>query len=190
MKRFAALALLALASVACEDTGDYYYEDGYYYPEDPAASCDFEQLEADIDTGAYIEIDPGEGVGATVEYLGDGAWRVAVSCDTYYDPHARACTWDLLLTSVDGSIESFEPERLERDDVLDWYPTRRDDSVRLFSTTDYDLDAVTLFTTPGAALRIDALLDDACGAPYLIWVEAGDYASSDAQVTDLYPTEP
>lgn len=189
MKRLASIALLSLAAAGCSDDGYYYYEDDDYYYE-PPLQCSAEYLDATIDTGAYIEIDPGEGVGATVEYLGDGAWRVAVACDTYFDPYERACTWDILLSSDDGVIEDFEPERLERDDVLGWYPTSRDDSVRLYSTTAYDLDAVTLFTTPGASLRVDALLDDACGAPYLIWVEAGEYASSDAEATYLYPSEP
>jgi hypothetical protein len=189
MKRLASIALFALAAYGCSDDGIYYYDDGYYY-DPPPLECSADYLEATIDTGAYIDIDPGEGVGATIEYLGDGAWRVAVACDTYFDPYERPCTWDLVLTSIDGIIEDFAPERLERDDALGWYPTARDDSVRLLSTTAYDLDAITLFTTPGAALSIDALLDDQCGAPYLIWVEAGDYATSDAIETDLYPSEP
>jgi hypothetical protein len=189
MKRLTSIALFALAAAGCDDDGYYYYDDDDYYPP-PIVECTADQLEATIDTGAYIEIDPGEGVGVTVEYLGDGAWRVAVACDTYFDPYERACTWDLVLTSVDGIIEDFASERLERDDVLGWYPTARDESVRLFTTTGYDLDAATLYATPGAALRIDALLDDQCAAPYLIWVEAGEYVSSDAVLTDLYPSEP
>src|SRR5689334_18890375 len=57
--------------------------------------------DASIDTGGILILDPGR-VGATAEYLGDGAWRFATACDTAITD--IRCDWQLTVTPLDGVI--------------------------------------------------------------------------------------
>lgn len=184
-------ALLAVSVLGCEAGGGMYYghrhHDDYYDPY--PLLCEDGVTEATIDEGALLELEPGEGVGVTVEATGPGTWRVAVACDTYLSGYP--CTWDVLASSVDGQLYALEGERLEANDVLEWYPSvegsRDADAARLFSRVDYDLDAFTIEADPGAGLRIDVLLDGDCGGPYLLWSEYGSVVTSATLVTDLFP---
>ena len=180
------LAALAPAFSGCYAGNDvYYYEDGY----DSYCAPGYDQ--SDIDTGSTLELDPGVGAGVTAEYLGDGAWRFATACDTAYSGYP--CTWDILISAVDGKILRFQSESLERSDLLDWSPLAEggpDDAVRLVATSDYDLDAFTLDATPGATLEIDTLLDDTCGGTYVHWLHADRVISAHTQTVDLTPSSP
>ena len=63
--------LAALGTFGCGDSTYYHYG---YYPWLAASGV----TEGAIDTDAILELGPGESVGASVEYFGDGAWRFAV----------------------------------------------------------------------------------------------------------------
>ena len=62
--------LAALATLALAGCGDDRYAYGYY-----PIVCDSGVTEGTVETDAILDLDPGRGVGATVEYSGDGAWR-------------------------------------------------------------------------------------------------------------------
>lgn len=178
---------LALGTAGCYDDDVYYYDDGYYG--ETACAPGFDQF--GIDTGATLDLDPGIGAGVTVEYLGDGAWRFAAACDTAISGYP--CDWDILVSGVDGAIQRFESESLERSDILDWTPSSEGgaaDAARLVATTDLDLDAFTLDATPGATLDVDVILDGQCGGTYLHFTNAGRVVNAHTQAVDLTPSAP
>jgi hypothetical protein len=143
-----------------------------------------------IDTGQVLVLDPGVGAGATVEYLGNGAWRFATACDTSYS--GNACHWQLSVTPEDGaSISDFAPEGLEGDDSLGFSSDGAPgDGVSFDGVDDYDLDGFVLDATPGATLEISVKLDGACGGPFMGWIQGGQVVTGLSQVNDLTPTAP
>lgn len=179
---------LALGTGGCyDDDAVYYYDDGSYG--DSQCAPGFDQF--GIDAGPTLDLDPGVGAGVTAEYLGDGAWRFAAACDTAISGYP--CTWDILVSAVEGEIQGFKSESLERSDVLDWSPSTQDgpaDAARLVATTDVDLDAFTLDATPGATLDVDVILDGQCGGTYLHWMNAGRVVNAHTQAVDLTPSAP
>lgn len=184
----AALSTFALAVSGCYAGNDvYYYDEGAYG--DGSCAAGFDQSE--IDSGSTLDLDPGVGAGVTAEYLGDGAWRFATACDTAISGYE--CNWDIVVSAVDGKIQRFESESLERSDLLDWSPSVEGgpaDAARLVATSDYDLDAFTLDATPGATLEIDTILDEHCGGSYVHWLHEGRVVSAHTQAVDLTPSSP
>jgi hypothetical protein len=183
-KRAALVALVALALAGC---GDDRYAYGYY-----PIICDSGVDTGTVETDAILDLDPGRGVGATAEYSGDGAWRFAVACDSLFSGYG--CRWQVLVSAIDGTIESFEPEGLELYDVVQRYPTvpgsTEEDGVLLDTETDVGIDAFTLLATPGAGMRVEAVIGDYCGGPYLFWTDDGRVRNSTTSATDLFPSAP
>jgi hypothetical protein len=146
-------------------------------------------LVAGIDRGGYLELDPGRGAGATVEYAGDGFWRIAVTCDTELTGYG--CLWDIEVTPLEAELGSVAPEGLERRDSLDrFFFEPGIETVAFVSETGSDIDAFTLETAPGTGVRVDALLDGACAGPFVSWIEYDEIVGSPTQAVDLYPLEP
>jgi hypothetical protein len=180
-----ALVLSALGVAGCYDSGN---ATGYYpYP----VSCKSGVSTGSVDTGVILDLDPGYGVGATVEYAGDGAWRFAAACDSLVSGYV--CDWSVLVSPIDGTIDSFEPEALEPEDVIQRYPSEPgstvEDAVLLAAFTADGIDAFTLLATPGAGMRVDAKLDGYCGGPYLFWTDGGKVRTSPTNPTDLFPSD-
>jgi len=169
------------------------YDDDYDYPpvydEGVVAVCEAGVVVAGIDRGGFLDLEPGRGAGAIVEYAGEGAWRVAVTCDTALSGYD--CLWDLEVTPIDAPIIELMPEGLEDRDSLGRFVLPADmETVGFVSETATDLDAFTLVTDPGAGLRVDALLDGACAGPFVSWIEESDVVASRTQVMDIHPLEP
>lgn len=184
MKRCLLLPLALLAATGCEaGSGEVIYVADY------APVCEPGVVTADIDRAVFLELDAGNYAQASIEYAGDGFWRVAVSCDT--EASGYLCFWDLVVSPIDAPLDSVETEGLEaEDDASLFFRAPGVEAVRFTSETDFDVDAFTLATEPGAGLRVDVLLDDACAGPYLSWSENGTVVGSPTQVTELYPLEP
>ena len=189
-----ALSCTALAGCYDESDDDYYY---YGDPYDPYATyCEAGVDQGEIDRGKIRALGAGEGVGATVEYLGDGDWRVAVTCDLGVNPSAQGqpCGWIVVVGALEGTIKGFEGFDLELTDVIEWYPGTQgssvEDAVRLESITDYDVDGFTFETAAGAGIWISASLDGACGEPFLIWLEEGRDTSTTSEMLELIPEDP
>ena len=139
--------------------------------------------EALIDTDEALEVEPGVGAGAFIEYVSGGTYRINTSCDV---AQGGPCTWDILVTPLDGaSIEGLAPSGIEQGDSL----TTDGTSVQLLATTEDDLDGFTVQTEPGAAIRFDALLDSSCANRYLFWVGDGAlHSGAPSNPIDLVPT--
>lgn len=161
----------------------------YPYPPSPPISCASGVDEGAIDTDGFLDVEPGEGVGATVEYLEDGTWRVAVTCDTLVT--GVSCNWRVLVASIDGTIDGFDPEALELEDLIERFPTTagstEEDGVLLDSITDTEYDAFTVQATPGAGMTVTATLDGYCAGPYVFWLEDGEVVHSRTASTELFP---
>ena len=177
-----AVPFVAAAVVGCEP--EYvsvyypYYPPGYY-----PASCSGGVSDGSVDTDALLDLDPGRGVGTTVEVLSDGTWRFAAACDTLIS--ATYCAWSVAVSPIDGVIESFEPESLDDDDRLESFG----DGVILDAITTDGIDAFTVLATPGAGMRVDATIDGYCAGPYVFWTEDGEVENSSTNPTDLFPTD-
>jgi hypothetical protein len=179
--RFAA-PLVAAFALGCEPeyVAVYYppYSPGYY-----PATCSGGVSDGSVDTGALLDLDPGRGVGTTVEVLSDGSWRFASACDSLIS--GTYCAWSIVVTPIDGVIDGFEPEELDGEDILEAF----DDGVVLDAVTTDAIDAFVVFATPGAGMRVDATIDGFCAGPYVFWTEDGDVRHSTTNPTDLFPTD-
>ncbi len=189
-------SVVAFALGGCVvDSGyhDGYYDDGYQGTDYPPPSgstpiCSSGVDQRAIDTGQYLELDPGY-VGVTAEYFGEGAWRFAMACDT---PSSGAvCNYVLTVTPVDGSIASYSAEGLEQNDLLGTVPgAYGGDAVHLDALTSSDIDGFTLQASPGSTLEVDVALDGSCASPYLFWVENDTVMAGERTLTDLQPSTP
>ena len=176
------LALLAVPLLVACGYGDHTSDrDGDpYYP--PSSSGNIE--EATIDTDQLLEIDPGDGAGAFVEYVAGGIYHVTTSCDLV---QGGACYWDIVVTPLaDAALLSVSPFDLESDDSV---TLGFGNQVRLVANTGDDLDGFSFQTDPGAAIELDALLDGAPGNRYLFWVGDGAlHSGAPSNPIDLVPS--
>ena len=177
------LGLLAVPLFVACGYGDHRsYRDDYSDYPPPTSSVNIE--EATIDTDQLLEIDPGDGAGAFVEYETGGTYHVTTSCDV---GQGGDCYWDILVTPLgDASLLSVSPFDLESDDsvVLGF-----GNQLRMVAKTGKDLDGFSFQTEPGAAIELDALLDDGPGNRYLFWVGDGAlHSGAPSNPIDLVPS--
>jgi hypothetical protein len=163
--------------------GDHhrYSDDGYTdYP--PNSSSNVE--EATIDTDELLEIDPGEGAGAFVEYETGGTYHVTTSCDV---GQGGDCYWDIVVTPLgDAPVLSLSPFDLES---VDSVTLDAGNQLRLVSRTGQDLDGFSFQTEPGAPIELDVLLDNGPGNRYLFWVGDGAlHSGAPSNPIDLIPS--
>jgi hypothetical protein len=179
------LALLALPSFVACGYGDHRRsdDDGYYAPAPGGQSGTIEQ--ATIDTDQLLDVDPGAGAGAFVEYEAGGTYHVTTSCDF---SSGAECLWDIVVTPLRGApIKSVSPLDLEKDDSLGFGATNQ---LRLVAYTGDDFDGFSFQTDPGAALEVDVFLDDAAANRYLFWVGDGAlHNGAPSNPVDLVPSE-
>jgi hypothetical protein len=179
---------MALCIAGCEAETVYY---PVYVPPPgpPPPNCRPDVDSGDVDTDALLDLDPGYGVGATVEYTAGGTWRIAVACDSLLTGYV--CNWTVLVASIDGTIDGYEPEGLDDEDFVERYPTRSDsmeeDGVFLDAITADGIDAISVFATPDAGLSVTVDIDGHCAGPYLFWLDGGDVRSSTTNTTELFP---
>jgi hypothetical protein len=118
-----------------------------------------------IDSGGQVQLEPGSGIGVSVEYAEGGRWSVTSSCDTVLS--GLECNYDILVsTDEDAGITGFDTDALEGVDalvVLDPFAL----SAELLTGADTDGFAFT--TAPGATVRVSALLYDPAGGNWLSW---------------------
>lgn len=140
------------------------------YPGDP------DQVE--VDTGAVINVTPGEGAGVFVEYFGDGAWSVTTSCDT--DLTNRPCAYDIII-AVAPEITVSSPALVPTSEPVDRLTLRDDGTFRLTAGTASRLGGITFLTDPGAAIEMDMLLDGQAQPWFVFWSQDGELASGDEE---------
>lgn len=176
---------LAAPLVACGYGHGSDHDDGYNYPDDAGVTCGEDVEEASIDVDELLDVDAGVGAGAFVEYEAGGIYHITTSCDS---DNGSDCLWDIVIQPLVGTIASAAPLDLEGDDSLSF---GADDQLRLVAYTGRDFDGFTVQTEPGASLRVDALLDNACGNRYLFWVGDGAlHSGAPSNPVDLVPSAP
>jgi len=145
-------------------------------------------VELAIDAGGELALAPGEGIGVAVEYAGAGEWRVTTSCDTSLSGYS--CSYDLLVSTDDEvPITAFSGADLEPDDEL---AAPDDAAVAAAFETQDDTDAFGFTTSPGATVRVSALLYDPGFESWYEWSEDPRLISwvGDGAVHQGAPTNP
>jgi hypothetical protein len=139
--------------------------------------------EATIDTDQTLDFDPGAGAGAFIEYDAGGTYHVTTSCDV---TGGSDCYWDIIVTPLDGAaLGAVSTLDLESDDSV----AVGADQVHFVAYTGKDLDGFSLQTDPGAALEVDALLDNGAANRYLFWVGDGAlHSGAPSNPIDLVPS--
>ena len=168
--------------VAC-GYGDHpsHHDDGYGYTPNPApAQGDVES--ATIDADQLLNVDPGAGAGTFIEYESGGTYRVTTSCD-----NGQACNWDIIVTPLDdAALLGVAPIDLESDDTV---TIGSGNQIRLVTLTGKDFDGFTFQTDPGAAIELDALLDNGAANRYLFWIGDGAlHSGAPSNPVDLVPS--
>jgi hypothetical protein len=150
-------------------------------------SVDIQQ--ASIDTGAALTTEPGQGVGALIEYEAGGKWRFHLACDTSLS--SERCHWDIVVEPLGGArIRNVTGEQLELDNGEDDFAFDRS-GAQLLAITSTDLDSLVVETDPGAGLRVDVLLDGDHGNEFVYWIGGGAmHRGAPTNPVDLTPTEP
>jgi hypothetical protein len=153
-------AVLGIAHSACVEPDPHDGYGSWPYGADVA--------ELTIDAGEALVLAPGEGIGVGVEYAGDGLWAVTTVCDTSLSD--ADCFFDVLITS-DGSaagVGAVTASDLESEDDF-FFPDPF--AARLDFVTGADADGATFTTSPGATVRLSALLYDPVRDSEYDWAE-------------------
>jgi hypothetical protein len=177
--------MLALPAAACgygNHDRHHDYDDDYYPGTGGSPSVVVE--EATIDVDQLLDVEPGDGAGAFIEYETGGLYHITTSCDAADN---GACYWDIVVMPLDDApVTNVTPRDLEADDSLSFGAGNQ---LRLVASTGKDFDGFSFQTDPGVAIRIDALLDDAPANPYLFWVGEGALRSgAPSNPIDLVPS--
>jgi hypothetical protein len=175
--------LAAPLFVACGYGDHTSYRDGSPdHSPDPAPTGTIE--EAIIDADELLDVDPGVGAGAFIEYESGGTYHVTTSCDV---EQGGACYWDIVVTTLaDAPLLSVSPVNLEAEDSV---TLGAGNQLRFVATTGKDFDGFTFQTDPGAAIELDALLDDGPANRYLFWVGDGAlHSGAPTNPIDLVPS--
>lgn len=139
-----------------------------------------EPMTVKIDSDIPLKATPGDGVGVFVEYYSGGTYRVWTTCDTNFSN--VVCPIDVYM-SVDtqSTISAVVEDNLEGNDhvVVDTANGTAD----LHVDTASDIDAMEIHTTPGAILRLEALVDGVAQPRFVYW-------TSDNIVHSGAPTSP
>jgi len=124
--------------------------------------------QATIDTDRTLVPKPGAGADVLIEYATGGTYHLSTTCDTN---QGNSCFWDILVTPLDGAATlSVAPVDLESDDSVS---LGSGNQVRFIAYTGADVDGFTLQTDPGAAVEVDALLDNGAANQLLFWFGDG-----------------
>lgn len=177
---------MGLAPASCviieeEDDDDEYYvdDDGGY---DPGSGSDVPLL-VDIDTGATLSVEPGDGVGVFVEHVEGGRWRISTSCDTNFSGYA--CAFNLNLQAL--GLRIVELQDLDSDDAV----SEGVDLVYFDPMTAFDSDAILLDAEPGASLRLEVFLDGQSEPRFTYWIGDGILnTGAPSNPVDFRPAEP
>ena len=189
-KAFALGVPFVFLAVACTyDNGDAHH---ILYDNPLPISCTT-PIQSSIDTDQALEIDPGGvGAGVFIEYTSGGHYHLRTSCDTTRSN--STCSWDVIITPQDGTtISNVVGENLTGGDSVHVYsdPTQPTAPVsyQLTALTSTEIDGVTFDIDPGAAISVDAFLDDTCALGFFFWVGGGAlHQGSPSNPLQLTPT--
>lgn len=175
--RVRTLFILTAASfaLACTSTPDGYVPLADYAPNNVLA--------VDIDTGAQLSLDPGQGVGVAVQYAAGGTWTIATACDTLKSNYT--CAWDLVVSVP-------LPNPLEPLGNADPRVYRVDPgALRIVVPSQSGADSFSFSAPPGVTLELDVVWDGQHDASMVSWVEGGALKTgAPSNPVDFRPTSP
>ena len=178
---------VAVALLACGYDNESESGGGYA----GAGGSSFTRVEqASIDTGQALSTEPGQGVGALVQYQAGGTWHIHVACDTALS--RERCRWSILVEPQGGArIRNATGDQMETsEDDINWDESGGS-GAELLAVTGSDADGIFVETDPGATLRVDVLLDDAPANEFIYWIGGGAmHRGAPTNPIDLTPTEP
>ena len=182
--RRAVLTLAAGLALGAATSGCFVVTDGGASPLPPST----DPAQESIDTDALIAVTPGKGAGLFVQYAAGGQWDVFTSCDT--DITDRPCAFDVII-SADPSVALSNPQKHDFEPV-DTLTLETDGSMHLVTGTAGKLDGLSFTADPGAAIRVDMLLDGAAQPDYVHWISGGVYQDQGTTTNpaDFVPTSP
>jgi hypothetical protein len=169
-------------------------------PDPPADLGDAEPIpgvvELTIDSGGQVQLEPGAGIGVSVEYTAGGQWSVATTCDTALS--GVSCNYDILVsTDESAEVTAVEAVGLEPSDELEALDTF---ALSAELDTDEDTDGFGFTTPPGATVRVSALLYDPAAGNWLSWSDdprfiswvghGGVHRGAPTNPVDLTPDRP
>jgi hypothetical protein len=179
--------LLSVPSFVACGYGDHAHDgNGCYGPGNGSYAASTTVEQANIDTDQALDVDPGAGAGAFIEYDTGGTYHINTSCDV---AQGNPCYWDILVTPLNcAAIQNVAAVDLESDDSVS---VEAGNQAHLVAYTDQDFDGFTLQTDPGAGIELDALLDNGAANRYLFWVGDGAlHTGAPSNPVDLLPSSP
>jgi hypothetical protein len=149
-----------------------------------------------IDSGGRVQLEPGAGIAVGLDYTEGGQWSLTVTCDTTLS--GVGCRYDVVVSTDDTApITAYDGAGLEGDDevfAVDDFAVAAD-----LSTSD-ETDGFGFTTSPGATVRVSALLydpgvddgDDWSDDPrFISWVGHGAvHQGAPTNPVDLTPDRP
>jgi hypothetical protein len=141
-----------------------------------------------IDSGGQAQLEPGSGIGVAISYTEGGRWSLTTACDTSLT--GLFCDYDIIVSTDEASpITAFEGSGLEPDDDVQ---SPDDFAVTARFTTAEDTDGLGFSTSPGATVRVSALLYDPSFDSGFDWIDDPRFLSwvGDGAVHHGAPTNP
>ena len=148
---------------------------------------ELEVFEVEIDTDEQIDVDPGVGAGAFLEYRSGGRWELFTTCDTLISDYL--CDYDIFVSVPLGQeLERVRGLELERSDEIAHLERG---VMRLLLLTGTDFDRVSFRAPPGETLRMDVLIDGIVDPEIVFWNGYGALQfAAPSNPLDLTPSEP
>ena len=167
------VAVACVVAAGCDDSGG---DAGFLPP--PGLSPTPQKVA--IDTGATIDITPGNGVGVFVQYAAGGHYTISTACDTNVSQFS--CNFDVFVSGVDRATTLSNPQgqNLEGPDSID---LQRDGTLHFYANTSTGLDGVSFDATPGATIEVEMYLDTQPQPRFVYWI-------GDAVLHTGAPTDP
>lgn len=141
----------------------------------------------EVDTGQVLNATGGDGVGVFIEYAAGGKWHVWWTCDS--NRTNLTCPFDIIVRAA--SITN-----LDKKGVADGSVTLKGTTeLQAQTQTDTNIDSITFTTEPGAAITVDAIVDNIPqDGSYLFFVQdgkvRGGFAGSVSNPLDLQGKTP
>lgn len=172
MRAFVLTSLLAFGASACTVWADDRSAPQAQLTTPAASSVSTAATRVTVDANRTLNAVGGGGVGVFVEYKKGGNWRVAMSCDT--DISAKPCAFHLKVSAaaVDDPTVSDIPSADVSSDAV---------SVTINTTVSSAVPALQLKTEPGAAITVEASVDNVTDPAMYFYVAGGKLHGGDSK---------
>ncbi len=116
----------------------------------------------EVDTGAKLKAEPGQGVGIFVEYEQGGIWHIFWSCDTSIT--GRLCNYNIQVRAASGALKDAKDEKGAPLDI-------QGGEISLSRSVAKNPDGITFRGEPGGIVTLEASLDGKAESVLLFFVQ-------------------